>query len=57
MQLAPSILAADLTDFRGALDMCERGGADLVHVVVLDGHVVPNLTFGIPVLAALAVAS
>jgi ribulose-phosphate 3-epimerase len=54
MQLAPSILAADLADLAGALRLCEEGQADLVHVDVMDGRFVPNLTFGIPVLQALA---
>ncbi len=53
MKLAPSILAADLADLAGALELCERGGAELVHVDVMDGHFVPNLTFGVPVVAAL----
>jgi len=54
VKLSPSILAADLTDLAGALRHCEDGGADLVHFDVMDGHFVPNLTFGIPVLKALA---
>lgn len=53
MRLAPSILAADLADLAGALAVCEAGAADLVHVDVMDGHFVPNLSFGIPVLQAL----
>ena len=53
MKLAPSILSADLADLAGAVALCEEGGADLVHFDVMDGHFVPNLTFGIPVLAAL----
>ncbi|HEX4963990.1 MAG TPA: ribulose-phosphate 3-epimerase [Thermoanaerobaculia bacterium] len=53
MRLAPSLLAADPADFGAALALYERGGAELIHFDVMDGHFVPNLSFGIPVLAAL----
>jgi ribulose-phosphate 3-epimerase len=53
ISIAPSILSADFTRLAEAVELIERGGADLIHIDVMDGHFVPNLTIGPPVVAAL----
>ncbi|MBL0209735.1 MAG: ribulose-phosphate 3-epimerase [Holophagaceae bacterium] len=55
--LAPSILSADFAQLGGALAMLEASGAEVVHVDVMDGRFVPNLTVGMPVVAALRKAT
>ena len=57
VEIAPSILSADFTRLGEDVQAAERGGATIIHCDVMDGHFVPNLTIGLPVVKSLSRAT
>jgi ribulose-phosphate 3-epimerase len=57
IDIAPSILSADFSRLGEEIEAVTRGGATILHVDVMDGHFVPNLTLGLPVVKSLAAAT
>lgn len=53
IKISPSVLASDFANLESELKKCAVGGAELIHLDVMDGHFVPNISIGAPVIAAL----
>lgn len=52
-QIAPSLLSSDFSNLESEIKRCENFGADIIHLDIMDGHFVPNITFGPPVVSAI----
>lgn len=53
IKISPSMLACDYANIQKELEKCEQGKADLIHLDVMDGHFVPNISIGAPVISAM----